>query len=205
MTDQSMTPIDIKKNRKIFLLMVFIFALPQLAALFYFSFKDDLPLATNNHGDLIQPVRSIKHLNFYDVNDEKVSLADFSGKWIIATANSSLCEQDCINNLYSLRQIRKAVANERSRVERLLVITDTVNLEQLKQNMGEYEGMKIVAAPNDDVINFAELAKNPNPQFEGGIYIIDPMGNLMMSYPPKFDPKLILEDLHRLLDVSQIG
>jgi len=36
-------------------------------------------------------------------------------------------------------------------------------------------------------------------------YIIDPLGNLMMYYPPGGDPKDMLKDLLRLLKVSQIG
>ena len=38
-----------------------------------------------------------------------------------------------------------------------------------------------------------------------GIYIVDPNGNLVFSYPLDINPKLLLADLKRLLKVSQIG
>lgn len=38
-----------------------------------------------------------------------------------------------------------------------------------------------------------------------GVYLIDPMGNIFMSYPISVDPYYILEDLKKLLEVSQIG
>lgn len=37
------------------------------------------------------------------------------------------------------------------------------------------------------------------------IYLVDPLGNVFMSYPASIDPIYILEDLKKLLEVSQIG
>jgi hypothetical protein len=37
------------------------------------------------------------------------------------------------------------------------------------------------------------------------VYLIDPLGNLMMSYAPDAKPKGMLEDLKRLLGLSQVG
>jgi hypothetical protein len=37
------------------------------------------------------------------------------------------------------------------------------------------------------------------------IYLIDPLGNLMMSYAPDAKPKGMLEDMKRLLRLSHIG
>ena len=38
-----------------------------------------------------------------------------------------------------------------------------------------------------------------------GIYIIDPLGNLVFFYPVDAPPEDVLKDLKRLLKVSQIG
>jgi hypothetical protein len=37
------------------------------------------------------------------------------------------------------------------------------------------------------------------------IYVMDPIGNIMMQFSPDLSPKLILKDLNKLLKVSQIG
>jgi len=39
----------------------------------------------------------------------------------------------------------------------------------------------------------------------GRIYLIDPLGNLMMSYSPRSEPKGILSDMKKLLKLSHIG
>jgi hypothetical protein len=42
-------------------------------------------------------------------------------------------------------------------------------------------------------------------RMDEGIYIVDPNGNLVFSYPLDINPKLLLADLKRLLKASQIG
>ena len=50
------------------------------------------------------------------------------------------------------------------------------------------------------------LVERPNPgSLEDGIYIADPLGNLVFFYPMETDPKLVLADLKKLLRLSQIG
>jgi hypothetical protein len=52
----------------------------------------------------------------------------------------------------------------------------------------------------------ALLAAFP-PAVDGaaGIYIVDPHGNLMMSYPASGSARGLLKDLERLLKLSHIG
>ena len=45
----------------------------------------------------------------------------------------------------------------------------------------------------------------PGTTAEEHIYLIDPLGNLMMRFPSNPDPKLMIKDLTRLLKASQIG
>jgi hypothetical protein len=39
----------------------------------------------------------------------------------------------------------------------------------------------------------------------GGIYIVDPLGNLMLRYAPGAPDRALLDDLKRLLRLSHIG
>jgi len=40
---------------------------------------------------------------------------------------------------------------------------------------------------------------------QNAIYLVDPLGNLMMRFPPDLEPKSLLKDLKHLLKVSRIG
>jgi hypothetical protein len=52
-------------------------------------------------------------------------------------------------------------------------------------------------------------SQNINPFEEGSLFVVDPLGNIIMFYGPKEDKnenfKQILEDLKKLLRVSKIG
>jgi hypothetical protein len=39
----------------------------------------------------------------------------------------------------------------------------------------------------------------------GRIFIVDPLGNLMMSYSRAIEPKGLLQDMKKLLKLSHIG
>jgi hypothetical protein len=48
------------------------------------------------------------------------------------------------------------------------------------------------------------LGAIPTPR-ERSIFIVDPLGNLMMRYDVREDPKGLREDLKNLLELSHIG
>ncbi len=49
-----------------------------------------------------------------------------------------------------------------------------------------------------------EVAKGRQQMDAGGIYIVDPLGDLILSYPPQASPYDVLNDMKRLVRVSQI-
>ncbi len=58
--------------------------------------------------------------------------------------------------------------------------------------------------PSAEVIKImSDIRKGAVP--EGMLFLIDPLGNLMMHYEPGFSPYKVKEDLMHLLRISQIG
>ncbi len=115
------------------------------------------------------------------------------GKWVLVTFDAPACDAYCERKLYFMRQARRAQGKEMERVERLWVLT---------------EG----AAPRGELLAAIEgtrLARRDAEGFPGNvhdhIYIVDPLGNLMMRFPRDPDPSRIIKDLQRLLKVSRIG
>jgi hypothetical protein len=47
--------------------------------------------------------------------------------------------------------------------------------------------------------------EDADPLISGRIYLVDPLGNLMMSYGSRSEAKGILSDLKKLLKLSHIG
>jgi len=188
-----------------FWLMLAIFAAPFMGASFLYESGDTLSLGkAGNKGDLISPVRRIESMQMEQLLGGSMNSDDLLGKWTLLTVGSKACGDDCLENMYKMRQIRLATGRERARVNRLYILSDE-NREQFVAFMKDFEGMKVVLG-NPAIIGALKLKPTPwQGEIEGGVYIIDPLGNFMMAYKPGFEAKGILKDLQRLLKLSRIG
>jgi len=65
----------------------------------------------------------------------------------------------------------------------------------------EFRGTVLINAKDNDLLKAipARISQHDH------IYMIDPLGNLMMRFPKDVDPSLMAKDIKRLLKVSQIG
>jgi hypothetical protein len=126
-------------------------------------------------------------------------------KWTLLYWGAGSCSARCRTDLYNTRQVRVALDRDMDRVQRVYVAE------------GECCDWAYLSAQHPDLIT---LRATPDaapllallPHFNGikpldadRIYVIDPLGNLMMSYAPDAKPKGMLEDLKRLLGLSHVG
>ncbi|MDH5573064.1 MAG: hypothetical protein OEY89_14985, partial [Gammaproteobacteria bacterium] len=109
-------------------------------------------------------------------------------------------------NMYKIRQIRKAMAQDRSRIERVFVLSDNQDVNGFKSKIKDYQGMYVIKHAEDKATQaFTQQLTIPGQLLDNGIYIIDPLGNYMMAYPEDADAAKILDDVRRLLKISKIG
>jgi hypothetical protein len=137
---------------------------------------------TSNYGELLAP----KPMS-------ASALESLRGKWVLVTFDSAACDAYCERKLYIVRQVRRAQGKDMDRVERLWALTD-----------GAKPRSELLAA-----IEGTRLADLASAGFPGSavdhIYVIDPLGNLMMRYPRDPDPSKMIKDLQRLLKYARAG
>ena len=200
-----------KKSRRTLLLLVFVFALPYAAAMYFYMNRDNFELEQTNYGTIINPVRAVQAISFKDLNNETFEFSSLKGKWVIATIGSSTCAENCQKNIYHLRQIQKAVGKDRYKLKRLFILTDTDELETFKTKLTEYPHMKVVIANEDkhksflDNFKFKHKDTNELQDINDGVFFIDPNGDYMMGYPGGSPAPEILKDLQRVLKLSRVG
>jgi cytochrome oxidase Cu insertion factor (SCO1/SenC/PrrC family) len=119
-------------------------------------------------------------------------------RWSLIYARITACEGQCASDLARLTEVYLALGRRRDRVQRVLLLAD----EEFRMT-GDPELLVGYLDRDRD----AELVKALGPDLleHGRIFVVDPLGNLVMSYPPAPDQARLLEDLERLLDVSRIG
>lgn len=152
-----------------------------------------------NHGELLNPVQplSVHGLTFADGGRDTGSEL-FRRHWNLLLVASNPCDARCRQMLYETRQVRLALDRNMVRVQRVLLISgDCCDLAELKR---EHPDLLVVrtAAHNDALL--AQLPGGP-----GDVYLIDPLSNLVMRYGADVPAKGLLEDMKRLLKLSQIG
>lgn len=149
------------------------------SAAWYFGWGTGVP---GNYGELIAP-RALSGSPFQELR----------GKWLLVTFDAAACDAYCEKKLYFIRQVRTAQGKDQGRVERLWLLTD-----------GGAPRAELLAA-----IDGTRLSRSKPEGFPGNpvdhIYVVDPLGNLMMRYPKDPDASKILKDLQRLLKYSQVG
>lgn len=162
------------------------FTLPVAAG--YLAYSRWIPARGSNYGELLSP-RPL----------DDASIAALKGKWVLVQFDSGACDADCERKHYFMRQVRKAQGKDQYRVERLWLVTDAAApsndlLEAIAGTRIERAASRRLAAQFPAQ---AALADH--------IYVVDPLGNLMMRFPRDPDPRRVIKDLQHLLKTSRIG
>jgi len=214
MTDPSPSPVP---NRKPVLLLVVLFLAPLAAAFWLYYGSSWRPALHTNHGTLVGPV-SLPELALplaaapgaASAAAASAAVAPaamgpasvFRGKWtlLVTGAGEAGCDVPCRGTLIYARQTWLSLAQLSSRVQRVLLAgAGCCDLDYLQR---EHNGLIALDASGTAAAPLLQLLPEPR---ENTIYIVDPLGNLMMRYDVRQDPKGLREDLKKLLELSHIG
>lgn len=122
-------------------------------------------------------------------------LDELRGRWVLVALGAGECSAGCERRLYATRQARTMQGKEQDRVVRVFLLS------------GDATPAPALPAQDSGLV-VARVASAVAAKFPGGtnaLYLVDPLGNLVLSYPEDPDIKGIAKDLTRLLKASQIG
>jgi cytochrome oxidase Cu insertion factor (SCO1/SenC/PrrC family) len=185
-----------QNSRSKFLVVVGVFVVPVIAAyLAYFGWR---PAGHTNYGNLLKTT-PLQQTQGSLLDGTPYALNALLGSWVMVHVGSSQCDEACAHQLYLMRQLRITQGKDQSRIERLWVVTDRGTPD--KQMTQAHPGLKIW---HPDNATFVDQFPAPRDR-SAHIYLIDPLGNLMLRFPENPNPKGIMKDLKLLLKASQIG
>lgn len=189
-----------KRSNWILFLVIAVCAAPMILS--YFTYYVVKPESRNNYGDLIDPRRyPIPDLGATTLDGSPASLNDYHGKWLLIQVDQGACDAYCTEKLYYMRQLRAAQGKERERIERVWLVTDDAPLSTAL--MKEYDGTRILRVDRDKLAKWLPVAAGTRAQDH--LYMIDPLGNLMMRFPKAPDYNKVKKDIIKLLRASAIG
>lgn len=175
-----------------------------LAAWLYYHAGSWRPAGRLNHGVLVTPPRELPPLALRSAAGGPADATLLHGRWSLLTITDSACGLRCRRALADSAAARIALAADAWRVQ-LVLLADRGCCER---ELGAAEQRDLVTVWLDAGERGRlgdSLAAAGAPAEAGRIYLVDPHGNLVMSYPPGAERRGLLQDLERLLRLSQIG
>ena len=168
----------------------------------YLTYYVIKPSGRTNYGALIDPRdHPIPKLDTVDLQGKPVALDAWKGKWIMLQAAPGDCQQACKEQLVKIRQLRLMQGKGMERIERVWLITDSAPLDI--ELMKVIDGAHFLRVKPEAVK--AWLPVEPGGDATEHLYLIDPLGNLMMRFPKNAEPNKVTKDIGKLLKASAVG
>jgi cytochrome oxidase Cu insertion factor (SCO1/SenC/PrrC family) len=194
-----------KSSRRPFWIVIALFFAPlAIAFALYYGAHGWRPAPHTKGGELIDPARPLPPATLLLANGGATDMHWLEKKWTFLYVGAGSCNEQCRTALVHMRQTRLALGKELVRVQNAFISTSACcDRDYLAQ---EHKDLVVIdAGPAIDFL--AQFPRYDNIPVEqaGRIYIVDPLGNLMMSYAPDAPSRALLEDTKKLLSLSHIG
>jgi cytochrome oxidase Cu insertion factor (SCO1/SenC/PrrC family) len=181
-----------------FVVLTFVAPVVLAYVMFFFGSVDSF----TNKGEILNPIVDISALKLKDENDTLIPIKTLTYKWRLISFVGSDCDKACNTRLYDSRQIHKSLGKDQHRVLRMIVHLQAPSDELNMLIENEYPDALIVYG--DEIVISAALGETAKIE-QNEIYIMDPMGNIMMRFTQEQPNKDFHKDLKKLLKASQIG
>ena len=186
-----------------FLALIAVFLSPFVGgwlALYVFDVKP----TSGNYGTLIAPVKKLSW-PVLESSDGLRHTAGFGRKWVLLLFAGKSCDELCRSNLFYLRQLRILLGRDTLRLQNVLISSAPLSAET-KIYLQDFPDLKIIENNQDAALHrefylegYGEVGAAPK------MYLVDPDQNLMMHYPAEIDQDRVLDDIKKLMKLSQIG
>src|SRR5688572_17461038 len=187
-----------RRGRHVLLTIAAVFLLPVVSAFTLDYGKLWQPAGSASKGELIVPARPLEVAGLRRPDGTPAGAEVLQGKWSLIYIGDGACDEACRTSLVFGRQSRLALNNEMTRVQRVFLATG--NCCASDYFAAEQAGLIAL-----DASGAPTLLRQFPAEPRGSLYIVDPLGNLMMRHDAAGTSKALLTDLKKLLKLSHIG
>lgn len=178
-----------------------LFLVPMMVAWFLYLGRAGSHAGLDAHGVLVEPPVRLGDIGL-PAGGDAGSEARLSGRWTFLYLQQGKCAAACEDALIRMRQVRLALGKDASRVQRVFLPVNPDPGPDGARLTQAFPGMAILPA---GAPGRSELIARIGSRQAGEILLADPLGNLILSYPPVLDPDGLFRDAKHLLRLSKIG
>jgi len=188
-----------RQSRIKFALLLAIFLLPLLIAVLWYNFGARFTPAADTHGELFEPAQPLQPFQAKRVAGGDYDLDALRGRWTLLHVIDARCTAECRERIYFTRQIHTALGHERLRVQRVAALPDDTVAVDLSALLPRHPDLTVITEADN------LLAQLPEQRTASTVFLLDPIGNLVLRFDRDVAPEGIRDDLEQLLRLSQIG
>ena len=206
MTDKDVEAQRRRRARLVLVILLAVFLAPVVGGTAWFYFGDNFSL--KNRGTLYEPARPLDDVSFRTAGNGRQALSDFNGTWLLVYVGQGGCDQACLERLDVISRVRISLGENIKRVMPVY-LTDADPDPAAAKSIRAAMPTGIIASLGADGLDALRGQLTHDGENAGQalhrVYLVDPIGNLVLSYEADADPLGMRKDLSRLLRVSQIG
>lgn len=180
-------------------LIMLVCAAPVIAS--YLTYYVVRPEARRHFGELIEPQRPLPDAGVVDLQGASANLRSLKGQWLLVSVAPAGCDKLCLDHLYLQRQLRESLGKDKDRVDWVWLATSDEPVPQaIRPALQNARVLRVPIA----TLN-AWLPPAPGAGLQEHLYLVDPMGHLMMRFPAGLDRSTAgkaKKDMERLLRAS---
>jgi hypothetical protein len=171
-------------------------AAPVIAS--YFTYYVVRPQSRSSYGDLIEPQRPLPAIAVTALDGKSEPLTALKGQWLLISVATGSCDPACEKHLYLQRQLRESLGKDKDRMDWVWLVPDDTPvrpalLPAVAQATVLHVRRELLAS---------WLPPATGHQMQEHLFLVDPLGNLMMRFPASLDTATAHQakrDLDRLM------
>jgi hypothetical protein len=178
-------------------LLALLFLAPLLLAFWLYYGLGWRPAGSTNHGELISPPVELVAL----APPGSAAAGVFPDRWSLVYVGDGRCDDACRGALLQMQQVYLSLGRLATRVQQVFLVNgnccDRPYLEHEHSLLRLIDASAPAEAPLLDAFGHTAI--------ESSVFVVDPLGNLMLRYDTHAGPRGLRQDLQRLLNLSHIG
>ncbi|MEI2615185.1 MAG: hypothetical protein V9G21_09105 [Methylotenera sp.] len=200
-TEEQFSPQQQRKGRVVLVLMLIFFVVPLLVVFLMYKYNW-MPSGTSV-GELVKPARLMRDVSQLK-SDTGASIPNtfWKERWSIVYVTAD-CQKTCLDKLHDMRQLHVSLYKDMPRAQRVLITTmqDTTAIKR------DYPDLIVINQPSNQISTLmaAFEVNDESVASSNRLYLVDPLGHLMMSYQPELPLAAVRKDVTRLLRFSWAG
>lgn len=167
-----------RQGRLRMLAVLLVCAAPVLVS--YLTYYLVRPEGRRNFGQLIEPQRPLPALIATRLDGQPQDLRLLKGQWLFISVAPALCDSACEQRLYMQRQLREALGKDKDRLDWVWLVAGSEPVPaRLLPGLAQATVLRV-----DERALGRWLEPASGQQLADHLYLVDPLGNWMMRYPP---------------------